>query len=63
LLYIELVTYCGSERIFKVMRFLINVIESIERHHHSQQELAAINTFNEELMACVITEPLSGKEF
>jgi len=45
------------------MRFLINVIESIERHHHSQQELAAINTFNEELMACVITEPLSGKEF
>lgn len=35
----------------KVMRFLINVIESIDRPAHSRQEIDAIDTFNEEMVA------------
>jgi hypothetical protein len=35
----------------KVMRFLINVIESIDRPAHSRQEIEAIDTFNEEMVA------------
>ena len=33
------------------MRFLINVIESIDRPAHSRQEIDAIDTFNEEMVA------------
>ena len=35
----------------KVMRFLINVIESIDRPAHSGQEIDAIDTFNNEMVA------------
>ncbi len=35
----------------KVMRFLINVIESIDRPAHSRQEIDAIDTFNNEMVA------------
>jgi hypothetical protein len=35
----------------KVMRFLINVIESIDRPAHSRQEIDAIDTFNDEMVA------------
>ena len=33
------------------MRFLINVIESIERPAHSRQEIDAIDAFNNEMVA------------
>jgi hypothetical protein len=33
------------------MRFLINVIESIERPAHSRQEIDAIDDFNDEMVA------------
>ena len=33
------------------MRFLINVIESIDRPAHSRQEIDAIDTFNDEMVA------------
>ena len=33
------------------MRFLINLIESIDRSAHSRQEIEAIDTFNEEMVA------------
>jgi hypothetical protein len=33
------------------MRFLINVIESIEKPAHSRQEIDAINAFNDEMVA------------
>jgi len=33
------------------MRFLINVIESIERPAHSRQEIDAIDAFNDEMVA------------
>ena len=33
------------------MRFLINVIESIEKPAHSRQEIDAIDTFNDEMVA------------
>ena len=33
------------------MRFLINVIESIEKPAHSRQEIDAINAFNDEIVA------------
>ena len=33
------------------MRFLINVIESIDRPAHSGQEIDAIDTFNDEMVA------------
>ena len=36
---------------FKTMRFLINVIESIEKPAHSRQEIDAINAFNDEIVA------------
>ena len=32
------------------MRFLINVIESIEKPAHSRQEIDAISTFNDEMV-------------
>ena len=35
----------------KTMRFLINVIESIERPAHSRQEIDAIDAFNNEMVA------------
>ena len=35
----------------KVMRFLINVIESIDRPAHSRQEIDAIDAFNNEMVA------------
>ena len=35
----------------KVMRFLINVIERTDRPAHSRQEIDAIDTFNEEMVA------------
>ena len=35
----------------KVMRFLINVIESIDRPAHSRQEIDAIDAFNDEMVA------------
>ena len=35
----------------KVMRFLLNVIESIDRPVHSKQEIDAIDAFNDELVA------------
>ena len=35
----------------KVMRFLINVIESIDRPAHSRQEIDAIDSFNDEMVA------------
>ena len=36
---------------FKTMRFLINVIESIEKPAHSRQEIDAIDAFNDEMVA------------
>lgn len=33
------------------MRFLINVIEGLEKPAHSRQEIDAINTFNDEIVA------------
>ncbi len=33
------------------MRFMINVIESIEKSAHSRQEIDAINAFNDEIVA------------
>ena len=33
------------------MRFMINVIESIEKPAHSRQEIDAINAFNDEIVA------------
>ena len=33
------------------MRFLINVIESIEKPAHSRQEIEAIDAFNDEIVA------------
>ena len=33
------------------MRFLINLIESIDRSAHSRQEIDAIDTFNNEIVA------------
>ena len=33
------------------MRFIINVIESIEKPEHSRQEIAAIDALNEEMIA------------
>jgi|1048.fasta_scaffold45216_2 hypothetical protein len=35
----------------KIMRFLINVIESIEKPVHSRQEIDAIDAFNDEMVA------------
>jgi hypothetical protein len=35
----------------KIMRFIINVIESIEKPAHSRQEIAAIDALNEEMIA------------
>jgi hypothetical protein len=35
----------------KVMRFLINVIESIDSPVHSEQEIDAIDAFNDEMVA------------
>ena len=35
----------------KIMRFMINVIESIEKPAHSRQEIDAINAFNDEMVA------------
>jgi len=36
---------------FKTMRFLINVIESIEKPAHSRQEIDAIDALNDEMVA------------
>ena len=36
---------------FKTMRFLINVIESIEKAAHLRQEIDAIDAFNDEMVA------------
>ena len=41
----------NPERLLKTVRYLINVLESIEKPAHSRQEIDAINTFNDEIVA------------